>query len=123
MWLDHLLLEERTLNRSQRNLTGRKTLQRRRRRSSGNRDLREISNRLMPKDESGRKFQTCLICARDDLDRENRIAAKLEEAVVNAELLATEHLLPYFRECLFDRSARRRVNTGRMDHSVIGSRQ
>src|SRR6185295_8812348 len=68
MRLGHLLLEEGTLNRSQGNLAGGKTLRRRRGRSSGNRDLREVSDGLMTKDEFRRKFKTCLICACDDLD-------------------------------------------------------
>src|SRR5574338_1408543 len=101
MRLGYLLLEEGILNRRQRDFSGGKTVPGRGR-NSANRDLRELGDGLVAKDKFRRKFKTCLICACDDLDRENRVASELKEAVVNAELLETKHLLPYLRQRLFD---------------------
>src|SRR5687767_14865111 len=107
MRLDQLLLEERTLNRREGNLTRNKPLLRRRCRTHGSCNSRELGDGLVTKDEFGRKFKSCLSGAGNDLDREYRVAAKFEEAVVNTDLGDAEHFLPNLRQLLFDRVARR----------------
>ena len=42
----------------------------------------------------GSEPQTCLVGSGDDLDGEDRIAAQLEEVVVDADLLDAQHLAP-----------------------------
>ena len=54
------------------------------------------------------------MCARDDLDGENRVAAEREEVIVDPNPPDSEHLRPDRREHLLDRRARRHEGA-RMD--------
>jgi hypothetical protein len=61
--------------------------------------------------------------ARDDLRRQERVAAQLEEVVVDADALRAEHLRPRRGQNLLDRRARRDVFGLRLGARAVGRGQ
>ena len=105
--LFEVLLEEPVLDRRQRHDAGRGLFRRRAHGRSRGDDLGELRDRRMLEEIARRQAQAALVAARDDLDAEDRIAAELEEMIVDADALDAQHVLPDVGERGFGRVARR----------------
>src|SRR5215813_1969183 len=100
MLVGKMLFKEPLLDWCQRDCSCHKILLRDDRLARG-RYVRQLGNRLVLEKLSRREFQTGVTSLRDELQTEDRIAAKSEKIIVNAHALDVENLGPDSRHYLF----------------------
>src|SRR5581483_4466642 len=92
VWIGRHRLEEAALDRRQRHRPAHRRLLRANDvRGTGER--REFRDRLLLEHLPRCEFETFLLCAGDQLETENRVASKLEKAVMDPDAIDTEQFL------------------------------
>ena len=86
-------------------------------------DGRQLRDRRVVEDVARRQADSRLRRARDDLQREDRVATELEEAVVNAHAADAQDAAPDVRELLLHRRARRLERLIELGTLCTGHRQ
>src|ERR1043165_7105648 len=100
MRLRQFLLEEPSLDRSQRHIAHDESLLRLDRRRCFGRASQK-SNSLVLEHLTRAQTNACAVRPGDDLDRQDRIAAQSKEIFVDADLLQPEYFGPYCSKALF----------------------